>query len=262
MYERKIPKASIIVPCWFKDGQDGKYGKDETFWFAWECISKLKERTPREDYELILIDNGSTLSGEIPNAEGGVTSFWEMGDVVIKNPSNLGFGPACNQGFGIARGEYIVCINNDILVWPGWLDALLNVFQQPLRPPVGMVMPALIPDLRDFREALKLENPNFSLHAGKYGAAAEFGSLWVMKKELMDEIKRKDGFVFDEKFLLGMGEDRDLYKRVRLFGLETYRCHDTRVFHIGNGTIGKVPDRKNFTTANREYLKEKWDIKD
>ena len=262
MYERKIPKVSIVMPCWFKEGQDGKYGKDETFWFAWQCVMKLKERTPRQDYELILIDNGSTLNCGVPSCTGETTSFWEMGDVVIKNPSNLGFGPACNQGFGVARGEYIVCVNNDILVWPGWIDALINVFQQPLTPPAGVVMPALIPGLRDANEALKLENPNFTLHAGKYGAGAEFGSLWVMPRKIMEEIKQKDGFIFDETFQLGMGEDRDLWKRVRLYGYETYRCHDTRVFHQGNMTIAKVADRKQYTEANRIKLKEKWNIKD
>lgn len=262
MYERTIPKVSIVIPCWFREAMDGKYGKDETFWFAWECVRKIKERTPRKDYELIMIDNGSTLNCSIPSSNGEYTSFWEMADVIVKNPTNLGFGPACNQGFDIARGEYIVCINNDILVWPGWLDALLNVFDQPLNPPVGVVMPALMPGVRDFREALKIENPNFDLHAGKYGRSAEFGSLWVMKRDLMDKIRQFNkeelghSMVFDENFLLGMGEDRKLWAQVRLLGYETYRCHDTRVFHIGNATIGKVADRKSYTFPNREYLAE------
>lgn len=273
MFDRTPPKMSIVIPSWFGPGQDGKYGKCETFWFASECLDRLIQVTPKDSYELIIIDNGSSIDDQdileamredtYPiHAEGIIngklpSGYWKKADVLIRNPENLGFAPACNQGFALARGEYIVCLNNDILVWPGWEKAILDVFFEPLAPPPGVVMPALITETGDAREAIVLENIDLTKNAGAFGAGAEFGSLWVIKKSLLDEIKTRDGHVFDENFKLGMGEDRDLWDRVRLMGYETYRTHDTRVFHQGNMTIGKVPDRKSFTGPNREYLAQK-----
>ena len=43
-------------------------------------------------------------------------------------PQNLGFIGSCNAGAALARGEFLVFLNNDTLVQPGWLDALLATF--------------------------------------------------------------------------------------------------------------------------------------
>jgi GT2 family glycosyltransferase len=227
------------------------------------------ERTPRDKYELIIIDNGSTFITGPEKTDVDYRQFhlnqldyWDYADILIRNKENLGFGPACNQGFNLARGEYIVCLNNDIVVWEGWEDALINVFKQNLTPPVGIVMPALARETRDAREALKLHKDQIDMrtHAGQYGVGAEFGSLWMMKRDLMEKFKEQNnGLVFDENFHCGFGEDRDLWKRTRLLGYETYRCHDTRVFHQGNMSMSKIEDRKKYTEPNREYLKNKYE---
>lgn len=264
MYKRKDPKVSIIIPSWFTTEQHGKYGKHETFWFAVNCLRKLIERTPREDYELIIIDNGSTLNDKNITDEleelkqySFPSEYWATADILIRNKENLGFGPACNQGFALARGEYVCCLNNDVLVWTGWLEAMLEPFNLPFDTPVGVSMPALMKQTRDAREALDLENIDLTTNNDKYGIGAEFGSLWVAPMELLQRLVKRDGYVFDEHFKLGMSEDRDLWDRMRTLGHETCRTHKTRVFHQGNLTIGKVPDRKKYTERNREYLSEK-----
>ena len=256
-FERTQPKVSIIIPGWFHDDQHGKYGKNETYWFAQECLKLLLKRTPKNMYELILVDNGSTLKEDDRDGVMSLNSFWNSADILIKNKTNLGFAPACNQGFNLARGEYILCLNDDVVVWPGWLEALMAVFELNLEPRAGVVMPALMKQTRDVHEALAMKEIDLKQNYGKYSPGAEFGSCWMMPKKIMDELIAKDGYVFDENFKLGMGEDRDLWDRVRVIGYDTYRCHETRVFHMGNMTIGKVKDRKNYTFANREYLETK-----
>jgi len=266
-FDRITPKLSVVIPSWFTTTQHGRYMENETFWLAQECLKKLIERTPREDYELIIIDNGSTLDSDnnnIPELDGwwSTKEYWESADILIRNKKNLGFAPSVNQGFAMARGEYICCMNNDIIVWPGWIEGLLNIYTKELDPPVGIVMPALMKQTKDAHEALKMESIDLRTNKGKYGGGAEFGSCYIVKREVLEELKKKDGYILDENFKLGFGEDRDLWKRIRLLGYETYRTHDTRVFHQGNMTYGKVPDRKKFSSANREYLSKKWNLKD
>jgi len=283
-FKRIRPKVSIVIPSWFTPTQHGRYGKHETFWFAGECLHRLLEVTPTELFELIIIDNGSTLSSsdlqdhfkdeydtsiDISKLDKDFKYFtpenyWHAADITIRNKINLGFGPACNQGFALARGEFIVCLNNDILVWEGWLETMLEDFvycEENLHPPCGVLMPALEKTHKDAREELKLKTPDLSKNKGQFAGQAEFGSLWMIKKSLMDELKQKDGYYFDEQFLGGFQEDRDLWRRIRQMGYETYRTHNTRVYHLGNLTMSKLENRKIYTNANREKFKKKWNIK-
>ena len=60
-------------------------------------------------YELVIVDNGSTdpipaMLDRIPQAK------------VIRNQTNVGFGPACVQAAEIAAGEYLCFLNNDALL--------------------------------------------------------------------------------------------------------------------------------------------------
>jgi glycosyltransferase involved in cell wall biosynthesis len=72
---------------------------------------------------LIVIDNGSTdqtgayLEGVQDGAAVPVTA--------IRNRINRGFPAAINQGLKGARDEYLVLLNNDVVVTDGWLGQLI-----------------------------------------------------------------------------------------------------------------------------------------
>jgi GT2 family glycosyltransferase len=61
------------------------------------------------DFEIILIDNKSheKIDKEI---------FYEMGVKLIVNNYNEGFARAVNQGLDLARGEYVLLLNSDVLI--------------------------------------------------------------------------------------------------------------------------------------------------
>lgn len=236
---QEVKKVSIIIPNYFmnKPGRIVPDG-DEELWFAEHCFERIKRYT--KDFELILIDNGSVHGQEL---------LKKYADILITNDSNLGFGKACNQGFRRATGKYICCMNNDIFVYEGWLEALIRTFDD--NPDCGVVMPALMKQTKRGDEALKIEKPDLTQNYDRYGKGAEFGSCWLTKKEIMDKVG-----LFDENFRVGFGEDRDYWRRIRQIGLDTYRTHKTRVFHQGNVTMCKIENRKLYTGPNREYLKK------
>ena len=218
-------------------------------------------------YELIIIDNGSTLKikfdAEWEKNLDKVDIYFKEANIVIRNKTNLGFAPAVNQGLNLARGEFVIVMNNDILVWENWLEIMIKDFEENehlFNPNIGLLMPAIVKEKINFWDAIKLkkEEINMETNVGKFGDRAEFGSCYLGRKELFMEVaKNRDGYqVMDEKFLLGMGEDRWMYREIRMLGKETYRTHNLRVLHVGNVTISKIPNRKEYTFKNREYLEE------
>src|SRR5260370_25402741 len=102
--------ASIIVPCW------------NQLDFTKQCIRALREHT-RPPWELIVVDNGSTDDTAVYLA--GVQDAAAVPVTVIANATNRGFPAAINQGLQVARGEYLVLLNNDVVVTDAWLDQLV-----------------------------------------------------------------------------------------------------------------------------------------
>ncbi len=76
------------------------------------------KRNTRNVYELIIIDNNST--------DGSREFFREHADTVIENPGNYSYPYCQNQGIAAARYDYLVFLNNDVLVPAGWDEHLLR----------------------------------------------------------------------------------------------------------------------------------------
>lgn len=88
-----------------------------------QCLTSVQQDIKVES-EIIVIDNAST---------DGSADFVERRypDVIlIRNEVNRGFAAACNQGARYATGQYLVFLNQDTQVLPGWLSGLLNALER------------------------------------------------------------------------------------------------------------------------------------
>lgn len=95
-----------------------------------ECLDSLAAQTCR-DFEIVVVDNGS--------ADGSIELLRERYPWVrlVPLPENTGFATGNNIGFEHCSGEYLVTLNNDTKVEPGWLEALVEVADA--HPRAGMV---------------------------------------------------------------------------------------------------------------------------
>lgn len=105
-------KASIIIPNlngegWIKDSIDS-------------CINQ----DFKEEYEIIIIDNGSK-DRSVEIIEECATRFKNF--KIIKFRENTGFSYAVNRGIEASDGEYAVLFNNDAFAQPDWLSQLVAV---------------------------------------------------------------------------------------------------------------------------------------
>ncbi len=86
-----------------------------------DCLSHLKEALGSRGGQVIIVDNCSsdhsaTVAARIvPSAE------------IITNRTNVGFGAACNQAAGMAKGEFLLFLNPDLLIDSDAIDKLIEV---------------------------------------------------------------------------------------------------------------------------------------
>src|SRR5204862_3771750 len=90
------------------------------------CLGSLQAVDEQAHFEVIIVDDGSIDSpaNALPQI-GGIN--------YLRNERNSGFVASCNRGAEKARGKYLVLLNNDTSVKPGWLTALLDTFKEELR---------------------------------------------------------------------------------------------------------------------------------
>lgn len=222
-------------------------------------VSILEDRS-RRSYEIIIADDGST--DETPDV------FADMPGVVrlSRNPVNLGFLGNCNAGARIAKGKYVVMLNNDTLVLPGWLDELIDPFERD--PSIGFAGSKLLNADGTLQEAGGIFWNDGS--AWNFGRNAdprrpEFNYLkdvdYVSGASIalpMELWRTLDGF--DPIFTPAYCEDSDIAFRVRAQGRRTiYAPHSALVHHEGKShgrdTAGGI---KAYQVTNSEKLLKRW----
>ena len=184
-----------------------------------KCIDSIRKHT-RQKYELILVDNGSK--------DGTEDYFRSMpGAKVIRNAENLGVSKGWNQGMRLADGEYILILNNDIIVGPDWLENMVRLAESD--PSIGLVGPRsnyiagpqVVADVA-YKSATGYDEHAIPAFIGKWQAehdlsACEFGFIKGFCHLIPRRVFAKVGF-YDERFGKGNFEDDDYCLRVRCHG--------------------------------------------
>lgn len=224
------------------------------------CLASIAVNTP-EPYELILVDNGS--------ADGTVAWLREQVSAdsrirLIENAENRGFAAGCNQGIRAAQGDFILLLNNDTVVTPGWLAGMKELLDR--YPDAGIVGPM----------TNSASGVQVVAEAG-YGSLAELpawsgafrennrwriipqrrivGFCMLFRRELLEKIG-----LLDESFGSGNYEDDDYCLRTELAGYRNLIAGDVFIHHEGGATFsGNQLDRGSENRKNRVLFTKKWE---
>ncbi len=223
-----------------------------------KCVESLK-RCTLEPHEIIFVDNGSK-DGTLQWLRKLVSE--NSNYRLIENKENLGFAKGCNQGIQFSRGEYIVLLNNDVIVTERWLSGLLDCLKR--APDAGIVGPMT----NNISGHQKVE-VNYKDENGIEDFAKRFretyrgrriplrrivGFCMLFRKELIDKIG-----LLDESFGTGNFEDDDLCLRAELAGFRNYIAGDVFIHHYGSRSfIGNKIDYNSTMGGNRKRFNEKW----
>ena len=230
----RIPRVSIVIPV---------FNKLE---FTRQCLDRVWRNSGDSlEYEVIVVDNGST--------DG--TANWCEHEVKVhthlrycRNAQNLGFAKGNNLGASLARGQYLLFLNNDTLVQPRWLSEMLRVIESDRS--VGIVgIKQLFPYTDVVYHTGVVFGPDrspqhlyphldaslpFVNHQRAYQAVT--GSCLLIDRALFTDCGG-----FDEGYVNGY-EDTDLCMAVKEHGRTTVCCTTAFIYHYGQISEGRTAD--------------------
>lgn len=197
---------------------------------------------------VIIVDNGS--------ADG--TPEWLAGRtdiVVLRNEENRGCARAWNQGVAAASGaDWVVVLNNDVLLPSGWLQALLTAAE---RHGLDIACPAMRERAQDYAfEPYATEFTRRLNNVVRYGAA--HGVCFAVRRRVFKRIG-----AFDEGFRIGQFEDKDFFRRARLAGFRLGVVGSCFIHHFGSVTQDSLSDSKRhrpYEAEARAHFRQKWKL--
>jgi len=218
--------TSIVIPAWL--------ATSELCDLTWRCMQAIEKHTP-QSHEVILVENGVREGLEEPAEDMGYEA-----DVLIRFQENRGYGPAVNAGFALARGKYLVAMNNDAEVVEDWLSAMHGCWAA--HPKVGAIS-AHITERDPQRTHLCNDATN--------QRRAMCGALWMTTQDVLADVGG-----LDEGYAYGMFEDRDFWERLYRSGYRLFKAGWCR--HSINSTWKLLPNQQEIYLRNRKRFEEKW----
>jgi len=225
------------------------------------CLISIAQRLEDVAYEVIVIDNNS---GD--NSVGIIRAKFPW-VTVIENKENAGFARANNQGFAIARGEFILILNPDTILREQAVQRMMHVLGVDSK--IGIVGPRIVTENGEIDRSCKREFPNFKdifINSFLIAKAIFFftrmdsffkkfyykkfyissvcacltGACMLTKKLYLEKV----GF-FDETLPMYL-DDIDLCYRFNKAGFLVYYSSEAEILHIRGSSTKKTANAKLF----------------
>ncbi len=243
------PRVTVIVLAWNELEHTRR------------CLAALRRSLPPGLAEIVLVDNGST--------DG--TAAWAAAQpdlVLLRNAGNRGFGPANNQAAEVARGEYLLLLNNDTEPQFGWLERLVAAADAD--PGLGAVAARLVaPDGRLLEAGAVINADATCTNRGREapdGTHCYAVPVEVPYASACGLLVRRDAFRaaggFDDRYAPAYYEDVDLCVALRAAGWRVAVEPRACVVHAESVTArraaGSEVRRLRLQAAARERFRAKW----
>jgi len=242
------PLVSVIIPHW--NGID----------VISECLESLFQ-TQYDPFEVIVVDNASTDG----SSDWVSLNFPQVN--LIKNDQNYGYAGGCNRGAKIAKGDYLVFLNNDTIQDSNWLSPLADYLN--LNPKVAAVQPKVLNffgrtkfdyaggaggwiDVLGFPFARGRVFQELEKDEGQYNTMRPIfwgsGTALMVRKTDFESAGR-----FDEIFFAHQ-EEIDLCWKFRLMNKETWAIPISVVYHKNAVTLPMFSRQKQYLNHRNSFL--------
>ena len=244
----RFPRVSILIVT---------YNCEE---FIGPCLDSISRNTSWPNYEVIVIDNCSSDSGaEI------VQRYARANDRIRfdAQDTNRGFAAANNLAAQMATGDYLLLLNPDVLVPPGWLGRLVRHCEADRN--TGAVAAVTNFSGNETKIGFSYANSagmekfavDLSFEKANQSTDISVAPLYcvLVPRTVWDQVGG-----LDPGYLVGMFEDDDFSHLVKKAGYRVIAAEDCFVHHFGNGSFAKLPhqDSLRIFEKNRQYFENKW----
>lgn len=208
-----------------------------------ECFGSLT-RQQYENFEIIFVDNASR-DGSV----AWVKSHYPKTRICV-NRENLGFADGNNVGFRIARGEYVLFLNNDTRVTRSFLTELARVMKGH-KEIAGAQSKILLMDKPDMHDSVgafltptgflyhygfaKKDQPKYDKQIDLYNAK---GACMMFRREVLDTVAI-NGDIFDPRYFAYF-EETDMCHRIWLAGYRIVYAYKSVIYHKMGATSSNL----------------------
>jgi GT2 family glycosyltransferase len=222
------------------------------------CLQAIQGQT-HPSIEVIVVDNASG-DDSLRCCASAAASVQ-----LVRNPTNYGFARAHNQAISLAKGQYYLALNPDVVMGPDYVRLLVSALEAD--PRCGMAGGKLLsePNLIDStglfldRKRRQYLRGHRELDSGQYDQAGEVfgidGAAPLYRQLMIDDVA-ENGHFFDESFVT-YKEDVDVAWRARWLGWRAWyipaaTAGHRRTFRPGQRQRGNR-DTRRYSVRNR-YL--------
>lgn len=240
------PRVTVVIPT-FNHSDD-----------VVRCVESIAASGDRTPFNIVVVDD-SSASGEVDvmRAIPGIR--------VLSLPSNVGFSGACTAGIEASDTEFLLLLNNDTEVLPGWLDSMVATMDS--RQNVGVVGSMILrADFRLQEAGAIMWSDGCGTHYGsgssptegfvRYGREVDYcsGASLLVRRTVWDQVGG-----FDPALEPAYYEDTDLCFAVREAGYAVWYEPSSRVLHREGSSHGRGHyGLKRQQIVNRNEFVSKW----
>jgi len=221
-----------------------------------KCLNSLLQQTQR-DLEIIIIDNSlrPDFVKEIQRLYSSVK--------IYASDENLFYAAALNKAITLSKGEFVLCLNDDVVLDQYFIQEALKGFL--IKDNIGMVSGKILRAdgktldstglyLSVWRSAKErgygqLDRGQFSKRGLIFGVS---GSAAFYRKAMLEAVKNK-GSYFDADFRM-FYEDLDLAWRAQKRNWRAYYVPTAIAYHVRGGSFR--PDSGINKAIGRKYLND------
>jgi len=223
--------------------------------FLEEFIPSIVRYSP--EASIYVVDNGST-----DNSVSFIKKKFPQ-IALIKHQNNLGFCEGYNKAITETDAELICLMNNDVTVKNKWLPPIINHFKKNQKTVIAQP------------HVLDLKKPDFFQYAGAAGGFIDRLGYPYCRGRIFNTIEKDSGqyngvqkifwasgacFFIRKKMFISLGgfdsnffahqEEIDLCWRAFNKDLDVVSIGESKVFHLGEGTLQNSPKKTYFNFRN------------
>ena len=236
----------------------------QTFELTRNTVNSILKYDYPFSYEILVVDNasGDDSLSKLQDYFGDKVEF-------IASPSNSGFAAGNNLALSVAKGDYVLLLNSDTVVWENTLEDIYNYMES--HSDVGASGCRVLLENGDLDKACKRTFPNVKnsffrlFHIPNkskddnynldnlpddevYEIDCLTGAFMFIRKDALDEI----GFL-DETFFM-YGEDIDLCFRIKEAGWKIVYYGKSKITHLKGASSKKQKSKLIYEFYRAMYI--------